>query len=1266
MKRRIIGTILAAVLLLANYAVCIPASAEENDVPILIYSCLDFEEQEAGQIPYGFYWSWGEEAFSVVNAADDENQNNKAAQITYSGEGDIPRMQLPLHYAPIADNFVFGFRFKNEDPISMKRLSVATDATQPRNTLYLDTTGTAFNIMTISAGVLQVGTQKVSIKENEWYEIEFEINMGSKQMNVYLNDDKFVSKEALPNTGMVNVAGLTFFAPDKAASWCIDDFRLYMGDKKLSDEELSEQWSYYENSDIIPEHKYELGRLFQYDKFVFLTLYNKFVARIDGNRFYKDNKYHTLSTPITENDGVITVPVRDFSEVFGAQVLWDDGLITVINGENTLQMRLGDDLYYKNGKLARMLRPVVLENGKSVAQLEVLTSFFGISYKRVGELLMFGDELKCPYDLGVMVENQRGYTMEGEVFQRIENSLIYERPSKELVLESFENHNPEHKHPRLLINDFDTIKNNLDSDEEYKRLVNQVIAKGDGYVELEPVAYTKSDGLRGDFQQPLSDRGTYLSFAYAMTGDEKYKNAMWANLAAVAEFPDLNPNHFLDVGVSANGIKFAADWMYDGWTEEQKETIEKIILEKVLAPAIAGYRSPMGSNATGFAYNIGNQPIIINCGIAGCALALLDKYPDICSEVISCAIRSVETCLGEFAPDGAWTEGVSYWQYTMGSLPALVNIFRTALGDDFGLLSTPGLHKSAYFPLGVSGASGTFPMGDDASISPYHASLMWFANVYGDKALANMRKASLNGAGITDVLNWVFDSEGESATIENDHYFRKMETATMRTGWNASDTAVILHGGMNNTNHGHIDIGTFQVDMLGERWACEVPKEEYNILYYGSYVYDSKAPKSPYGPSDYYRYKAEGHNTVIANLGSSRADQVPEALAEIVKYSSKKSGAYAILDMTQTNPLYKTAARGVKLDKYNNEVIVQDDFRAVEETEFWWFMHTQADIELSADKKTAILSKNNKRVWVSIISDGDETFQVMPAQSMEGYYAIPPLQGDNSAYQKLAVRKKTDRFQLSVAIKPLYGNADKPVVIPKDQYMSEWRFEDVDPERLASVTVNGAEYSEFDKDVFNYTIKVPTEKSAVPDISAVAENADCELEYIKADKAPGTTTVLLKKEGAVVSSYNFIIQPVNDTRKFLNDKQIPIMDYKVTSEPESNNPASHLFDADFSTRFSTDEQGGYLILDYGEVVNLYEVKMAFTNGDARSDLFTLEVSTDGQNYTQVYDGGGNGQTKDYQSFIVGPVQARYLKVSFHGNSNGSAWASVSELCSFTQ
>lgn len=1270
---KITRQIVSFMLMCVFVANCLPgfdAAAEFDDKnPILIYSNVDFEDQTIGDVPEGFYFRGGRNGFSVVEKTTDQNSKNKAVKLDYVTDSS-PSLACTMYYAPVHNNFVLSFKFLCEDTNGTKRVLVRTDATQPRNTLYLDSYGTAFNIFSIQAGEAKFITQSSGEKPeiNKWYDVDIEINMEEKTIDGYINGKNVASKVRLPDRAVKNIASIELFSPSEAGAWFIDDFKVYVKDNILPDEEYNEYLEMYNQSEIIPKTAFDQGRLYQYDKFVLLTLHNKFAACVNGIRFYKENRYYDLPIPIKEIDKIVFMPVKAFAESFGANVSYDEAThVTCVsyNGR-TLEFTNDSDIYYINSKTAKMQKKAILTDGHLCVQIEVLAYFFGINYQKVDELLMFGEKLKCPYDLGIMETNQAGRTLEEEVFLRIKNSFLYERPSSSELLDAFHSFNPENYHPRVLINDFTQIKEAMKTDEDYNKLVNQIVAQADTYVDLEPASYYLADGLRADFPQQIYARGVSLSFAHKMTGEQKYKDALWANLEAASKFPDFNPNHFLDVGNTANGIAVAYDWLYDDWTESQRKTIEEMIVDKIFLPALKAFKSPLGSNETGFAYNVGNQPLIINAGISGCAIGMLDKMPELCSEILACSLRSVETCFGEFAPDGQWTEGVAYWQYTMGSLPYLVSNYIYGLGSDFGMLNSPGLSKTAYFPLGVSGGKTTFPMGDDAAISPYHSSFTWLAKMYNDKELARLRSKNLNGANIMDVLYKTFDTESDKqSSIALDNYFRVMETVSLRTGLNDSDTTVLLHGGKNNTNHGHIDIGTFQFDMLGERWACEVPKEDYNLMATGSYEY-IKQPDYKFSSKDYYRYKAEGHNTVIANLGREPSDQELTANSKIVKFDSKNSGAYAILDMTPTNKLYSCAVRGVKLDKINNSIVVQDNFSAKSKTDFWWFMTTQADIELSADNKSVILSKNSKRVWVSII-DGDEVeFSVMDAAPMKGYYDIPPLQSPNEGYKKLAITKKqTDNLKLSVAFCPLHGDETVPSIIPDATPMVKWTFKDVDMSVLNSVTVDNIVLSEFDKNTKNYTIQVVTEKSPVPDIDVTADN-NISVETVKATTVPGVTSVLLRENGQITSIYNFVISPINDTRKFLNDKQIPVISYTASSEPQAENIALNLFDCDLATKFATDEIGGSVVVDYGHVVNIDEVKMAFTNGDTRKDYFKLEVSTDGKTYKEVYNGGGNGKTKDYQNFAIGGVDARYLKVTFNGNSTGGSWVSIAELCSFTK
>ena len=85
------------------------------------------------------------------------------------------------------------------------------------------------------------------------------------------------------------------------------------------------------------------------------------------------------------------------------------------------------------------------------------------------------------------------------------------------------------------------------------------------------------DGVRlmyvsDDFRQWMF---VLSAMAYQLTGDRKYPEAAWKQIEAVANCPDWNPSHHIDVGIMAAGYALAYDWMYDAWTPEQREIMKK-------------------------------------------------------------------------------------------------------------------------------------------------------------------------------------------------------------------------------------------------------------------------------------------------------------------------------------------------------------------------------------------------------------------------------------------------------------------------------------------------------------------------------------------------------------------------------------------------------------------------------------------------------------------------------------------------------------------
>lgn len=1340
MKRKLsillITTMLIS-LIPASFAFALGSSQNsfERENPVIFYLYKDFESQSDGDLPYSFVAfdkSSGAENFntdhiSVRTKATDSNSENKAmklAGVTVSGTNPRASARHGVHYVPINKDFVISFEFYAENFDADKMMSIYYNVNKPRNMGYWDTESSrniySFNLfkvdtngkVTVNGGSTAIAT---SISAKRWYRVDIAVNMGSRKAEVTFNGGEPIIA-AFPSN-LNNIGEFRISTPNLDGSdWYLDNIKLYESSTVLSDELLKEEWDKYTSSELYSGEKYEMSRIYNYDKFVYYTLYNKFLAAVGGSNFYKDNEIHRMSAPIREkSDGRIIIPIREFAESLGAVVGWDSTTrtLTIDYKNKNIKVTVGDDIYYLNGKPAKLYHPVSIENGAACIQLDVLAHLFGIKYTRNGDILNFGDPIEFDHDLGAMKTTWGGKenTYEEEIMSRTQFMLTCYRPKEEEILAAYKATYPDNSHPRLLVEDFESIVKGMEKEPALKKSVEDLINNAEKRLSVKPVTYGLSDGLRSTFATTLYNNGMAFGFAYkiaetrynmATTEEErekykaemkKYADRAWLDIANMESFPDFNPGHFLCTGNSANGVALYYDWMYSAWNEEQREVLEGIIYRNVLMAAYNGFSFPIYSQATAFSWSQGNQPIIINNGLMSCAIALIDRYPELCSEVIKNAIRSVEPSFYDYYPDGQWVEGISYWQYTADTCPFFIKNLQVGLGDDFGISDVPGFLNTAYFPLGMRGSKQTFAVGDDTPTAPYHGMMMFQAEQTGDIPLAKLRKDNIGAGNLIDVICWVYDTDNTEFNIndiETDHCFETMGTATMRTGWSSSDTMLLFHGGGNDDGHGHLDAGSFQFDMLGTRWACEVPKESYNLTGYGGYNTSDTDKNYPegykYSNRHYYRFKGEGHNLVLANyantangLGTGYADVKTNGRVNIVRKSFGETGSYVIGDLTDTNVIYDCALRGVKLDKVNNEIVVQDDFLAKQPTEFWWFMHTQATIDISKDGKSAILSRNGNRIHAQIISDGDYRFIEMEAKPLDeqGYnYGTdyPWLQTSNTegksvlndvtaTYRKLAVKtnKDTDHFTLSVSFTPLVGDATKPDHISEYVPMETWKFESTERAVADNILIDGKPLEGFDPDIYNYGVEVQTEKSPIPQFEIVQRDTSIETKVIQAKTIPGTANIVMYKNGTTVGMYTIAITPINDTSKFFEENQIPIVSYRVTSEPQPENAAVNLFDSNFGTKFATDEDGGCVTVDFGEVINkLHSMKIACVNGNKRTENFKIEYSLDGDRWITVFDGHNSGTTTEFEEYLIGDVPARYARVSFYGNSTGT-WVSVSEV-----
>ena len=323
----------------------------------------------------------------------------------------------------------------------------------------------------------------------------------------------------------------------------------------------------------------------------------------------------------------------------------------------------------------------------------------------------------------------------------------------------------------------------------------------------------------------------YPAFAYLIEGDERYKQRVWNELEAVASFPDWHPTHFLDTAEMTLAFAIGYDWLYDAWSDSQRKTLQTAILRLGLDAAMEAYdgTAQYGSESGAYHNRIGwkddrsNWGLVCNGGITAGALAVMgDAESEYCAQIVELALRSVETPMSLFAPDGVWTEGIGYWEYATRYMSYLFSSLTYATGTNYGYDMVPGVASTPYFSVYHTGPQGSFNFGDAGEAAINAPVLFWFAEFVQDPALNSVRLSSMERynktGGMDDILFYNPELSQESTQLDYDRKFQNVETAILCNSWESADANYIgIHGGTVGSSHGDLDAGGFILDAYGER-----------------------------------------------------------------------------------------------------------------------------------------------------------------------------------------------------------------------------------------------------------------------------------------------------------------------------------------------------------------------------------------------------------------------------------------------------------------
>ncbi len=551
-------------------------------------------------------------------------------------------------------------------------------------------------------------------------------------------------------------------------------------------------------------------------------------------------------------------------------------------------------------------------------------------------------------------------------------------------------------HPRLFwTKDQESdVKKKVRADPQMAAIWEAVRVTADHMLTEEPVKYRK-DGRRllGRSREALG-RSMHLGFAYRMTGDPRYADRLLAEMRAMAAMPDWNPSHFLDTGEMTLAMAVGYDWMFDRLSADLRKEFRDAIQIKGLAPYLTAKRRH------GWEQGGNNWNQVCHAGMVGGALALLEDDPQRAAEVVSRALAGLPAAMKVYNPDGTYPEGPGYWNYGTSFNVMLISMLESVFGSDFGLSAAPGFMQTGEFMLNIIGPTRrTYPFSDCGVGTGFSPAMMWFASRTSrpdllwfekellEQELADIQKSRGGKAGdryFPLVLLWGkagmerkeparLDWRGEGPN----------PLATFRSSWTDPNALfVAVKAGTPSASHAHLDIGSFILDALGERWSLDLGMQGYNELEQRGF--DLWGNKQGAQRWSLFRYHNQGHSTLVVN----GAEQVISSRAPISSFSDAPSDRHATIDLTTTyaNEL-KSAVR--KFSFSPEQVTIEDAMTVgAKDASIRWGMITPATVK-TAGSGAAWLEQKGKRLRLEVASPAGVTIESWSAERPKGEFDDP-------------------------------------------------------------------------------------------------------------------------------------------------------------------------------------------------------------------------------------------------------------------------------------
>lgn len=527
-------------------------------------------------------------------------------------------------------------------------------------------------------------------------------------------------------------------------------------------------------------------------------------------------------------------------------------------------------------------------------------------------------------------------------------------------------------HPRLLLPKGAEKKllKQINRDAVWKEIHTATLGEADRIITL-PVNERIKTGMRLLAVSRENLRRIFiLSYAYRMTGQEKYLVRAEQEMLKAASFSDWNPSHFLDVGEMTMALGVGYDWLYPALSEASRRTIREAIVEK-------GFKPSYDTAYNWFVDAEHNWNQVCNGGLAFGAIAVAESEPEWAQKIIDRAIDKVRLPMRHYAPDGAYPEGPGYWGYGTLFNVLLIGGLESTFGTDYGLSQMPGFMQTGTYEMQmVSPLIKHFNYMDNSYEPESSSAPFWFYSKTQDPSVLcqqvsilqrDTAKKYLKDRVLPAMLIWGAGAPMEKAVAPQETFWAgrgNTPVCVMRSGWgdpNARFVGVKL--GLPSINHGHMDVGSFVFEADGVRWAIDLGSEDYNTTETRGVDLWNMAQQSQRW--DVFRYNNRSHNTLTFNDKLQRVN----GSAQIIESDSATARRFVKTDLT---PVY--AGQVDKVERTislvdNDYLLIEDEITAGKNyTRMRWTLMTRATPKILSDN-TVMLEQDGKRCLLKIESE---------------------------------------------------------------------------------------------------------------------------------------------------------------------------------------------------------------------------------------------------------------------------------------------------------